>query len=518
MIWYVIIAVVSLLVGIALGLFIRFFLLSKKLKNASIRSETILVEAKAEAERNAKAILGEAKQDIIMLKKEADTDIKERRQIILDLENKASQRETNLNNRSINLDKKEEAISLKQSELDKRKNEVEVLKQEIEKIKEGQEAKLHEIAGLTNEQARQKILDDVKDSMDRDIQIFMKNSEEDAKLESEKKARNILAIAIQKYSSDVSSEINISAVTIPNDDIKGKLIGRDGRNIRSFEAVTGTELKIDDTPETVTISGFDPVRREIAVRSLKALIADGRIHPTKIEECVEKNRKEVEALIRQKGEDAVFETNIGRVNPELIKIIGKLHYRTSFGQNNLTHSKEVAYLTGKLAAELGCDETLARRAGLLHDIGKAIDHDVAGSHVDIGVMLATKFKEPVEVIDAIASHHGDVEAKSIIAVLVAAADAISAARPGARSEQLENYLQRIEKLEAIPNAMPGVEKAYAIQAGREVRIIVKPESIDEVQIYQLAKNVKAEIESKLNYPGTIKVTVIRETRATETAK
>jgi ribonuclease Y len=423
-----------------------------------------------------------------------------------------------MNRRTLHLDKREEALGLREEKLDEKRDQLEQLNSKAEEVLKEQEEKLMEISGLSVEQASEIIMTRVKDSMSDEIANYIKDEEERARNEVVSRSKNLLALAIQKYASETTTERTVSVVDLPNDEMKGRIIGREGRNIRTIEALTGVDLIIDDTPEAVVLSGFDPVRREIAKRALQTLVSDGRIHPGRIEEVVEKARVEVDMFIREAGEDAVFKVGIGRIHPDLVKLLGRLSFRTSYGQNVLKHSIEAAFLAGKLAVEIGEDEMLARRAGLLHDIGKAVDHEVEGGHVEIGVNIVNRYKEPKEVVDAIASHHGDKEPESVIAVLVAAADTLSAARPGARSESMENYIKRLEQLEQISNEIPGVEKSFAIQAGREVRVIVKADQIDDLSTFKVARQIKEQIEEKMTYPGTIKVTVIRETRATDIAK
>lgn len=514
----VVISLFALVGGLILGYFIRVKQHEGSLQKAKDEAEQIVKDAKAEAAQAKKESIYETKNEIQNLKREADKDIRERKNVVVELEHKLTQREESLDRRSLNLDKREETLNVKETKLDDKKIELEQLNNKIEEILVEQQTKLAEIAALTKEEARNIIMTQVKDSMSQEIAQYIKDEEDRAKDEVQTRAKNILALAIQKYASETSSEKTVSVVSLPADEMKGRIIGREGRNIRTIESLTGVDLIIDDTPEAVVLSGFDPIRRQIAKKSLETLVSDGRIHPARIEEIVDRSRQEVEMYIREKGEEAVFKAQIGKVHPDLVKILGRLHYRTSYGQNVLQHSIETAFLAAKLAAELGVNETLARRAGLFHDIGKAVDHEVEGSHVDIGVQLATKYREPKEVIDAIASHHGDKEPESIIAVLVAAADAVSSARPGARSDSLENYVKRLEALEQISNAVPGVESSYAIQAGREIRVMVKPEEIDDLSTFTVARKIKEEIEDKLSYPGTIKVTVIRETRAVDVAK
>ncbi len=507
-----------LIVGIAAGIVIRAIMVEKGFEKAQTQAKKIVDDAIKNAEQNKKQSLLETKQEIHNLRKDFDEEVKERKKEISSQENKLFQREKVLDNRAVNLDKRESNIDRKEESIEQKKRSLEEKNSKLDNLIEEQNAKLESIAGYTSEEAKDLIFKRVESEMSQEIAQFIKEEEEKAKNEADKKSKQLMAFAMQKYAQDVTSEGTVSVVSLPNDDMKGRIIGREGRNIRTIEALTGVDLIIDDTPEAVVLSGFDPVRREIAKRSLEALVSDGRIHPGRIEEVVEKMREEVDRFIRDKGEEAVFEVSIGKIHPDLVKLLGRLHFRTSYGQNVLQHSIECAFLAGKLAAEIGEDEILARRAALLHDIGKAVDHEVEGSHVDIGENIASRYKEPKAVLDAIRSHHGEVEADTLIGVLVAAADALSAARPGARSESLDNYIKRLEQLESVSSKHEGVEQAYAIQAGREVRVLVKPDKIDDTLAHKLARDIKADIESQLSYPGTIKVTVIRETRAQDVAK
>ncbi len=514
--------ILCLAVGAVSGLFVGKKIKIKSDEQTFLRgkeaADKLMADTEAECDRVKKESIAETKQEIFVMKQEAENDIRERKQTVVELENKVNQREDSLDRRSSNLDRREELLNVKESKLDEKKNELEQLNNKVEKTLQEQEEKLVEISGLTKEEASKIIMDSVKEEMATEIATYIKDEEERARNEVRNTAKNILSMAIQKYSGETVGETTVTTVSIPSDEMKGRIIGREGRNIRAIESMTGVDLIIDDTPDAVVVSCFDPIRREIAKKSLEMLVSDGRIHPARIEEVVERCRSEVEMEIREKGEEAIFKAGIGKLHPDLVRLVGRLYYRTSFGQNVLQHSLETSFLAGKLAAELGENETLARRAGLLHDIGKAVDHEVEGSHVEIGVELATKYHEPKEVIDAIASHHEDVPPKSVIAVLVAAADALSSARPGARSDSLENYTKRLEALEEISNSVKGVQSSYAIQAGREVRVIVNPDQVDDLQTIKIAREIKEQVEAKLNYPGTIKVTVIREKRAVETAK
>lgn len=507
-----------LVVGPIGGYFLRVIHHEKTIRLSKEEAEKIVEEGKKEADTYKKESLLEARQEIFNLKKEFDKDVKERKQMVVDLENKLSRREEMLNNRSANLDKREEHLASKEIRIDEKRIEVDELKNKVDDLLKEQEEKLIQISGITVDEAKGTIMTRVENEMANEINLYIKEQEELAKIEADHKAKQLLSLAINKYASETTTERTVSVVDLPTEEMKGRVIGREGRNIRAFEALTGVDLIIDDTPEAVVLSGFDPIRREIAKRTLSLLVEDGRIHPGRIEEVVARVQAEVETFIRETGENAVFETGVGKMHPDLIKLLGKLQFRTSYGQNVLKHSIEVAFFAGKLAAEIGENEVIAKRAGLLHDIGKAVDHEIEGSHVEIGVDLVSRYKEPKEVVDAIASHHGDKEPETIIAVLVAAADALSAARPGARSESIENYLKRLAELENISNKIEGVERSYAIQAGREIRVIVEPTKIDDAQTFKIARKIKEDIEANLQYPGTIKVTVVRETRATDIAK
>lgn len=483
----------------------------KEIGSATQQATKIINNALNEAEATKKARLVEAKDEIHKLRHDADKEIRERRTEVQKQENRLNQREEYLDKRADSLEKKNENISVKQKQLDDK-----LL--EIDGIKKSQFDMLERISGLTQEQAKDQLLANLNEELDTEKSKRILENEQMIKDQSDVLAKEIISTAIQRCAADHTAETTVSVVALPNDEMKGRIIGREGRNIRSIETITGVELIIDDTPEAITISSFDPVRREIARLTLEHLIQDGRIHPTKIEECFDKATREVNQTIKTEGEKAVLSANCGQIHPELVKLLGKLKYRTSYGQSVLKHSLEVSYIAGLMAAELGADEKQARRAGLLHDIGKALDHEMEGSHIALGVEWAKKYKESDAIVHAIAAHHGEIECKTIVACLVQAADAVSAARPGARRENIENYIKRLEQLEEISTSFDGVERAYAIQAGREVRVMVKPDVINDEKMPYIAHEIAKKIESEMEYPGQIKVNIIRESRASDIAK
>ncbi len=511
-------SIIFLILGLFVGAIIVIVTYMIKKKNLATKAADMIGDAVRKAEEAKKNSLAEIKAESLRVKEETEKEVKERKQELKELEDRLDKRENSLDKReellqvrSNNLDKKDDDILDKQKKLQDKEEKIdEILKKQIEK--------LEEISKLKRDKAHDLIMKKVEEEMSLEIADYIKEEEQKAKLNAHEVAKGIIVSAMQRYSADVANEQTVSTIALPSDDMKGRLIGREGRNIKTIEAVTGVDLIIDDTPEAIVISSFDPLRREIAKITIETLIKDGRIHPTRIEEVYTKICNDINTKITDLGNNAIYDLGLSKVDAELINIIGRLNYRTSYGQNALQHSLEVAYLCGLMASELGENVNLARRAGLLHDIGKAIDYEVEGSHVELGVMLAKKYHEDETVINAIASHHGDSEPKSIIAVLVQIADTLSAARPGARNDSIENYVKRLEQLETIGNSFAGVEKTYAMQAGREVRVMVKPEEIDDAKAKIIARNMKEKIESEMQYPGTVKITVIRETRASEEAK
>lgn len=507
----VLVGIVALAIGLFIGYVIRKTVAEKKVGSAELKAKNIILDAETRGESLQKELRAEAKEEARRIRSEAEKDARERRAEVTKSEQRILQKEENIDRKADALEKREEGIAKKEKRLEERKKEQDEIHQQAL-------AELERISGYTVEEAKSVLLANVEKDIRVEASVMIKEIEAKAKEEADKRAREIITGAIQRCAADTVAESTVSVVALPNDEMKGRIIGREGRNIRAIETATGVDLIIDDTPEAVILSGFDPVRREIARVALEKLIQDGRIHPTRIEETVEKATKEVNNTIKEAGEQATFEAGVHGLHPELVKLLGRLKYRTSYGQNVLMHSVEVSHLAGLMAGELGLDVKLAKRAGLLHDIGKALDHEVEGTHVDIGIDVLRKYKEPETVVNGMAAHHGDYEPQSVEAVLVAAADALSAARPGARRETLETYIKRLQALEEIANSTPGVEKSYAIQAGREIRIMAKPDQLNDEGIAMLARDISKRIESELEYPGQIKVNVIRETRAVEYAK
>lgn len=514
----IIILIGSALISLTLGYYLRKYIAQKKLQDAEAMAQHVLEQARKEAQERRREVELEAKDLLYRVRQDFERETKDRRQEIFNLEKRLAQKEENIDRRLELLEKKEKEIELGAQNLKKQEDSLKAKDNQLHSLILEEKERLQKISSLSQEEAKQILLKRLNDELSAEKAVFIKKYEEELQGIADKKAREILSLAIERCAAEHTVETTVSVVTLPNDEMKGRVIGREGRNIRTFEMATGVDVIIDDTPEAVTLSAFDTVRREIARLSLEKLIADGRIHPGRIEEIVEKTKKEMEEKIREEGERACFEAGVNSLHPELIKLLGRLKYRTSYGQNALQHSKEVAFLLGTMAGELGLDFKLSRRIGLLHDVGKAVDHSIEGTHAKIGVDLCRKYNELPEVIEAIEAHHEETQPQTLYAALAIAADAISAARPGARRETLETYIKRLEKLESIANVFAGVEKSFAIQAGREIRIIVQPEKISDSDAINLARDIRKKIEEDMEYPGQIKVTVIRETRAIEFAK
>ena len=511
-------SILLVIIGLVVGLLLTFLINHFRVNNAQSKIKKLSEKAQKEAEKVKRDMLFEAKEEAHKLKMDLDKELKEKKAEMKESENRLIQREQNMDKRDENYQKREKFLDEREEKLQEKINKIQNDQAEMEKLKQEQIELLSKISGLDKQKAHDLIMKKVEEEMNIEIATYIKEREDEAKLSMDKEAKEMLVSCMQRFSSEVSNEQTVSTIELPNNEMKGRIIGREGRNIRTIEAITGVDLIIDDTPEAIVISSFDPLRREIAKITIETLIKDGRIHPTRIEEVYDKTVRDMKEKVIEIGNNALFELGLTKVDNELIETIGKLHFRTSYGQNALAHSIEVAHLTGVMAAELGENVMLAKRAGLLHDIGKAIDHEVEGSHVDIGVEIAKKYKEHEVVVNSIASHHGDTAATSVIANLVQIADSLSASRPGARNDSLENYIKRLEQLENISKEIKGVEKSYALQAGRELRVLVKPEEINDIEIHKTAREIKERIEKEMQYPGTIKVTVVRETRATEEAK
>lgn len=514
----ILLSILLIIIGLIVGFGIEFIFNYLKGNIASKKAEGLINQAKKEVEKLKRDSILEQKEEIHKLKIEADKEIKEKKAELKEQESRILQRENSMDKRDELYQKREATLDQREEKLTEQLNEIQEEKGKVEEIRKEQLNLLEKISGFSKDKAKDLVMKQVKENMTKEISEYIREQENEAKLVADKTAKEMIVSSMQKYAADIANDQTVTVVELPNEEMKGRIIGREGRNIRTIEAITGVDLIIDDTPEAVVLSSFDPLRREIAYVTLQTLIKDGRIHPTRIEEVYDKVCKDMKQKIIEYGNEAAFELGLTKLDSDLIEIIGKLHFRTSYGQNALQHSLEVAHLSGLIAAELGENITLAKRAGLLHDIGKAIDHEIEGSHIEIGIDIAKKFKEDSIVINAIASHHGDQKANSVISVIVAIADALSASRPGARNDSLENYIKRLTQLEEVGNNIQGVEKAYAVQAGRELRVIVKPEEVDDLTSHKIARDIKEKIEENMKYPGTVKITVVRETRAQEEAR